>query len=337
MTDHPVSKEAVSDVTTTAQGTLTVAQILQALEAHKGPFPTMVVRQAIKQRDVVAPELVRVLEAVAENPAKFALREDYMLHLFAIYLLAQFREKRAYRPIVRIVRARGDVPLQLLGDVLTEGLDRILCSVYNGDSGPLKQLVEDEKVDEYARWGALDAFVLLVKSGQMERGEAVDFFRALFEGKLVRTPSSVWDGLVSCVVRLPAPELMDLMREALAEELTGPYGSSLADVEAELEDGEVNRNRSAFITDTVAEMKQWGSFRSEPQVQMEISPAGMSERTQPRTSQLRSSNPLLVPLAPDLWSNVPPRSRPNLHVKAGPNKSCPCGSGKKYKKCCGAV
>jgi hypothetical protein len=52
-------------------------------------------RAAVEQREGITPELLRVLETVAEDPVKHAEREEYMLPRFALYLLAQFREKRA--------------------------------------------------------------------------------------------------------------------------------------------------------------------------------------------------------------------------------------------------
>jgi len=55
-------------------------------------------RAAIQQVGSHHAELLRVLEAVAENPEQHARRENHMLHLFALYLLAQFREKRPIRP-----------------------------------------------------------------------------------------------------------------------------------------------------------------------------------------------------------------------------------------------
>ena len=34
---------------------------------------------------------------------------------------------------------------------------------------------------------------------------------------------------------------------------------------------------------------------------------------------------------------VPPKQAPIINdKKIGPNELCPCGSGKKYKKCCGS-
>ncbi len=61
------------------------------------------------------------MEEVAANPQAFAERQDYMLHLFAMFLLAQFRERRAYRPIVTIFSAPGEISDQLAGDTVHEG------------------------------------------------------------------------------------------------------------------------------------------------------------------------------------------------------------------------
>lgn len=118
---------------------MTVAEIMKALELHTGRFPKRAVQEAIEQRDAITPELLRVLEEVAEAPTAFARRDDYMLHLYAMYLLAQFREKRAYRPLARIFSAPGEVPEQLAGDVVTESLGQIFGSVYDGD--PVKALL----------------------------------------------------------------------------------------------------------------------------------------------------------------------------------------------------
>jgi hypothetical protein len=54
---------------------------------------------------------------------KFAEQKDYMLHLFAIYLLAQFREKRAYRPLVKMFSAPGETPFDLADDTVTKRLN----------------------------------------------------------------------------------------------------------------------------------------------------------------------------------------------------------------------
>jgi hypothetical protein len=66
---------------------MTIPEILKELELYTGRFPRQAVQAAIQQREAITPELLRVLERAAEDPVKFAEQKDYMLHLFAMYLL----------------------------------------------------------------------------------------------------------------------------------------------------------------------------------------------------------------------------------------------------------
>jgi Protein of unknown function (DUF1186) len=205
---------------------MTIPEILKELELYTGRFPKQAMHGAIEQREAITPELLRVLDRAAEDPVKFAEEKDYMLHLFAMYILAQFRERRAYRLIVRIFSAPGETPFDLAGDTVTERLKCLFGSVYDGDPAPLQALVEDENTNEYVRNAALDAFVVLKESGQMSRDEVVAYYRSLFHGKLKRTFSYAWNGLVTAVADLPAPELLEEVRQAYRDELV-----ELADLE----------------------------------------------------------------------------------------------------------
>ena len=203
---------------------MTIPEILKELELYTGRFPKRAMQAAIEQQEAITPELFRVLERAAEDPVKFSQQKDYMLHVFAMYLLAQFREKRAYRPLVKMFSAPGETPFDLAGDTVTERLQCIFGSVYDGDPAPLQALVEDENANEYVRNAALDAFVVLKESGQMPREEVVAYYRSLFHGKLKRTFSYAWNGLVTAVADLPAPELLEEVRQAYRDDLVdGPF------------------------------------------------------------------------------------------------------------------
>ena len=67
---------------------MTIPEILKELELYTGRFPMDAMRAAVEQREAITPELLRVLESVAEDPVRHAERKDYMLHDFALYLLA---------------------------------------------------------------------------------------------------------------------------------------------------------------------------------------------------------------------------------------------------------
>jgi hypothetical protein len=298
---------------------MTISEILKELEPYTGRFPMKAMRAAVEQHEAITPELLRVLETAAENPVEFAKREDYMLHVFALFLLAQFREKRAYPLAARIFSAPGEVPFDLFGDTVTEGLSQILGSVYDGDPTPLEKLIESEDVNEYVRNAAIDAFLVLEHSEQMPREQVVGYFQRLFGGRLQRTHSHAWNGLVSAVGDMPAPELLEDVRRAYEDGLVDPGFASLEGIERDLRSRpEGRRERHYVITDAIAEMEWWASFHLEDS----------------RPTKLPKLETLPPPPAPLPSSYVAPRPFVR-EPKIGRNDPCPCGSGKKHKKCCG--
>lgn len=297
------------------QAPMTVAEILNELELYTGRFPKRAMQQAVEQREAITPGLLRVLDEVASDPETFAQRDDYMLLLFAMFLLAQFREKRAYRPIVTIFSTPGEVPERLAGDTVTEGLKQVLGSVYDGDPGPLHRLIEDATVDEYVRAAAIETFVVLWASGQIGREAVVAYYRSLFHGKLARSDSSVWSWLVSAVADLRAHELLDEVRQAFADGLVEWGIVDLDGIERDLASAAQPLRGCHLITDAVAEMDAWACFRPR-----ESAPAKPSQ-----------------PSSPPAVRATPPAAVPVRRTKVGRNDPCPCGSGKKHKKCCGAV
>ncbi len=68
-----------------------------------------------------------------------------MIHIYALYELALFRETRAYPLPVRIFSRPGEFPFELAGDVVTEDLGRILASVSGGDASAIVALIENEQ------------------------------------------------------------------------------------------------------------------------------------------------------------------------------------------------
>lgn len=282
---------------------MTVPEILKELDRATHRLPVEALKSAITRQEEITPELLRILEDVADHPTAWAGRTEVMSYVFALYLLAQFREQRAYPLVIRIISHHGRVPSDLFGDLVTVALSRILGSVYDGDPAPIQRVVENPRVDEYVRSAAADTFLVLEQSGQMPRAEVLSYFRALFQVKLERTHSFVWDNLVLAVADMRAPELLDEIRRAYAEDLVYPGVVGLAEVERDLVlPPPPNMDQHRLITDCVAEMQHWAAFN----------PAA----AQPSR----------------------PAPNPGTYVrdpKVGRNDPCPCGSGAKFKKCCG--
>jgi len=225
-----------------------------------------------------------------------------------------------------MVSAPGETVDVLLADAVTGGLNRILASVYDGDPAPLRRLVENEEADEFVRSAALDAFVVLANSGQVPRDEVVDYFRRLFQGKLNRDYCFVWNALVSAVADLPAAELMAEVRWAYAHDLVDSTVATLKDIENDFANPEPwRRERLTVITDAIDELEDEVCFDPEVPWPRPLPP-------EPPQFEAPPPPPYEPPpyVAPELVKPIR-RDQP----KIGRNDPCPCGSGKKYKKCCG--
>jgi len=135
---------------------MNVEEILAELDRKHTEVPRIALEEAVAQREEIIPHLLAVLEDVARDPALFAEDKDRNVHIYAMYLLAQFRETRAYSLLVKIFSAPGETPFELAGSVVTQDLTSILASVSDGDVSGMVELVENESANDYVRGAALD-------------------------------------------------------------------------------------------------------------------------------------------------------------------------------------
>ena len=55
---------------------MTIPEVLKELEPYTGSFPMKAMRAAIEQREAITPELLRLVEVIADNPTEAATRKD---------------------------------------------------------------------------------------------------------------------------------------------------------------------------------------------------------------------------------------------------------------------
>jgi hypothetical protein len=221
----------------------------------------------VDRRIEIVPALLRILDEVAKDPERFASDRDRMIHIYAMYLLAQFRVTRAYPLLVQIFSAPGELPFELAGDVVTEDLGMILASLSDGDMSGMASLVENEQANEYVRSAAMDGLVTLVACGKRKRDEVMDYFASLFH-KLERTPSVAWNGLVSACANLCPEEVVEEIRQAYEDGLVNPDFIRWKSIERALELGKEGamkelKSRYHLIADVEKEMEWWACFREE--------------------------------------------------------------------------
>jgi len=289
---------------------------LKALEHARHPFPEEAIRWALAHRQEITPALV---ESVQEPPARVMEREDsWFLNVFAMYLLAELRETSAFEPIIDFHAAITEEEEILTEGVVTEGLNRILASLYPGDDAAIRRLIEDPEIDEWVRGAAVDVYPCLLASGQITRSEVVAYFRYLLDEGLERKWSHVWDALAYACGSIHPDGLMPSLEAAYAADLIDPFYYSRENL---LRDSHLTQeqalakafeHRTPLIEDTAKELSWWACFqppRPKPAPARRIPPS-------PRAHTMSKQGTL------------------TRGPKIGRNDPCPCGSGKKYKKCC---
>lgn len=302
--------------------TRTPEQILAELSVVRDTQPLEALQSAEAHREALVAPLLQAVERGIANPAGLPEGEA-TLFSYATYLLAKWRETRAYPLIIRWLSLPGEQAHDLGGDTVTQDGKRFLASVYDGNLEPIKQLVVNREAEEFCRGQALEALALLANWGEVPREAIEDYFLWLAREGLKRECNHVWTCLCSACLDLEALGVFPELRRAYDEGLIEVECISREEVD-EVEAGprgkwiEQQRDRHPPIADVAEATSWWGCFKREP--------GSKARQLAEYASRMSESDPEFdVPATPYI---APP--------KVGRNDPCPCGSGKKYKKCCGA-
>ena len=303
--------------------TSTPSQLLDRLDyTETGSFPKKAIQEIIARKEEMIPHLLAVLESAQADPSAFLNGPKAMHCTYAAYLLAQFRETRAYRPLMALMNLGEKIPRDLFGDSITEDMHNIVASVYDGDEDPLRKLIENHNADEYARACAgLKSYPTLVHAGMLTMDSVEGYFRELFEGQLLREHCHVWNNLCSLSGDLGFASLLPHIRKAFEEGLCDMFFDRLDAIESRAKAGG-HRNWSMdcqLVDDVVPMMEWWACF--------DLKPADKSVKAAP--------DALAKLLDTREFSWRPTVSPPPKFPGVTRNDPCPCGSGRKFKKCCG--
>lgn len=241
-----------------------IKEIITELEKEDGDFPVEAIREALAQKEAITPHLLSILENTIAQTKAVLKREDYFGYIYAMFLLAQFREAKAYPLVIKFFSLPEEITWELTGDILTEDLGRILASVSNGDIEPLKEMIGNSELEEMVRAAALDAFLILMISGEVSRETVISYFRELLQGKLDGDSTLVWNHLAVSCVNLYPEELLEDLKTAYAKELVDGEFISFEQVEEAYASGKeevlewlTQNPEYTLITDAIADIGKW--------------------------------------------------------------------------------
>jgi len=269
--------------------------IIQALENIKTVTPKFAGEEIIcirENKEIAIPTLLKYVKAVANGEDSLPKNDA---HVYAHFLLAEFRVKEAFPYIIKVLEYDEDTVDYLLSGCITEGYGRIIASVATTDDiSRIKEVIENQNLDEFQRMCALEALLTLYVEDTYSREELFAYLGVLL--KRFRKDCAFVTMLVSDIADVYADEYFGIIKDMFKNDeidetyidydfflsITGGGDANSAKENLKAE------GRHSYITDTIKSMSWWYYFNQKPD-----------------------------------WS-----------IKIGRNEPCPCGSGKKFKKCC---
>ena len=189
---------------------------------HLGPSqPREALALADAHRAELAPALVAVLDALVADPAP-AKADGYVLHLYAMLLLAAWRDTRAYRPLAELGHLDEASIDEVFGQLVHDSYGRALASCCDGDIAPLTRLADDDSASLWSRAAALEALTLAALTALKCPQELKGHVRgALNNGCSVE---EIRETLLHCAVYAGVPAAIDAFRAA--QEIIDEYQQS---------------------------------------------------------------------------------------------------------------
>lgn len=289
-------------------------KIIEELRFHRSrTFPRAALKEAVANPEETTALLLEEFDAFLADPSIVLSDEDYILHMYGIYLFAEFRVQEAFPRILALVSWPAETLDYTLGDVVTTDLSSILYSTFDGDFEKLKDVIQNPDVDFFVREAALNAYAQLHADGRVEDEEFYAFVRRLLVNRDLMGEWDVATMVQETVMSFSLFEMLDDVQWLYDEDrinlkLAGRYDEFLDYVYYDSARG----SSVGYIEDAISELQDWGLFDQTEEMEQE-----RAER--------------MAHLEKELAKEI---SQTRTAEKVGRNDPCPCGSGKKFKKCC---
>lgn len=210
-------------------------------------------------------ELLDILTKEADNPQNPASTVEYNHWLYAMYLLAEFRDKRAYLPIIKLFTRPGNFLNPLTGDIVLQNLAQILASVAHGEIRPIKDMIENTNLNEYCRGAGIEALVIMVEKKELEREELYHYFALLFK-TLERNPIFPWTILAQSAILLYKKSFLKEVKQAFQSELIDEIYLDMDEVKSYLSDPDLSslalaKKKHGIIIDAVSALDWWVNLK----------------------------------------------------------------------------
>jgi hypothetical protein len=289
---------------------MTADEILNAFESSQEP-PLDAVRTAAAAKELMLPAVLAEFErALTTAPDDLPYPSAYGIML---ELLGEWADPRAYLPLAKFMALDEDAINLLLDASITESAERVMAAVATDDLKPIFAVIRNRKADEFARGVMYGALIRLAVKRPGLRAAVTNFlseYRPTVEAEDSAFLPAAWAEAVAAFGLKP----LEAAARAVVKVTEREAEFTLAEFEELFRQGTRDPSGAWFVReqlqqdppDAAAVVATWRYVaEDEDEEDGEEAPGAVG--------QPKAVNP---------------------HRDVGRNDPCPCGSGKKYKKCC---
>ena len=304
--------------------------IIADLNQPHGELPVEAIEAARQHRDAIIPYLIRLIED-ATRECRIEGDVEANGHFYATFLLGEFKASEAWSAVVEAISLPDDLPFEMYGDMITEDMGYILASIVGDRRRGLDDLIANPQINPYVRWQAVDAMLYQIRDG-IETRESVlerltDHLRWAIESR-----DAVAEGIVVRLAELGVKAALPLIEKAFEKGLDNNVVSR-ACVQELIDRGEEGFQETMANLcpphDLIAYLRTWDSLTGADDYEPSSFDGNPTISFEP---DLGGDFP---DLGDDFFMTDDQATIRNAGTKIGRNDTCPCGSGVKYKKCCG--
>ena len=301
-------------------------RVMHALDTAGRKLPVEAIQEVRQHPDIFVPLLIRSLKQ-ASLRVRNGVKTDGGTPFFAAFLLTELQAHEAFPVLLEVLRLPDEGPFEILGGGVHELVAPMLALFSRGDTKVVSDIVQDLDIDMYVRWSATKTYIYLVRDELISRERAIDALQDDFNYCLEKDDFKLLAPIICELGDLAAESSLETIRSAYQRNLVDELVVHLAFIESQIAAGEKTVNRElgyckpTGMPDTIAELSHWAAFRETPPRRAKVNPAPTAI-PRPHLSTSTSSEP--SEFATTVRSGQ----------KVGRNDPCPCGSGKKFKRCC---
>jgi len=350
------------------RGDQTLDSVLQEISRPFESLPVDAIRWARSHPEEIKPHLIQMIQGVPElaerRSADSELPETHA-HLVALYLLTEFGSREILPTLLNVIGDSDENVVNCFKDVIDQDMAQILGR-FADEPDQLKTLISNPDANEMVRRDAVEAIVWMVTEGKIDRNSAIALLLDWLQESRESGDTFLTTWIAISLMDLGASQACQTLIDACDDGEMEEIWIGTEEIQDDLSNGNntfsqtLENHHADRIENTVTELRAWDWDGSRSDVMdsdddwdddedddhdfsgnEDFRKLWLSVRDQLSPYQLTEfeQSGVLPPLD-DFddeddhdHSGVTPTIRLDS-PKVGRNDPCPCGSGKKYKKCC---